>query len=172
MTKNDVRFIVNTGQAQTLFGTPFGNSGRNLAQDAMTSIANVEIFKKIKLSERVAFEVHATMLNAFNHANFSSIDPFLEDAGLSQQGTGFGDPTLTNAPGRKIWSNRVDLLNEIAAGLRCFRTMEETSKIHYTATPCGPAMYLLQLQLVERLTRGVPGRPWSRTTFKFLIEVC
>jgi hypothetical protein len=103
VTKNDVRFIVNSGQAQTLFGTPFGNSGRNVAQDAITNIANVEIFKKIKLSERVAFEVHATMLNAFNHANFSSIDPFLEDAGLSQQGRGFGDPTLTNAPGRKIF---------------------------------------------------------------------
>lgn len=103
VTKNDVRVIVNSGQAQTLFGTPFGTAGRNLSQDAITNIANIGIFKKVKLSERAAFEFHATMLNAFNHANFSSVDPFLEDAGLSQQGTGFGNPALTNAPGRKIF---------------------------------------------------------------------
>jgi hypothetical protein len=102
VTKNDVRFIVNSGQAQTLFGTPFGTAGRNVAQDAITNIANFGVFKKIKLSERAAFEFHATMINAFNHPNFLSVDPFLEDAGLAQQGTGFGDPTLTNSVQRRI----------------------------------------------------------------------
>jgi hypothetical protein len=103
VTKNDVRFIINSGQAQTLFGTPFGNTGRNVAQDAITNIVNLGVFKKIKLSERAAFEFHATMLNAFNHPNFLSVDPFLEDAGLSGQGTGFGNPSLTNTVRRRIF---------------------------------------------------------------------
>jgi len=29
------------------------------------------------------------MVNAFNHFNFASVDPFIEDAGLNLQGTGF-----------------------------------------------------------------------------------
>jgi len=51
-----------------------------------------------------------TMLNAFNHPNFSTIDPFLDDAGLVDEGTGFGVPSLTSGglvnavgnPGRSI----------------------------------------------------------------------
>ena len=42
------------------------------------------------------------MINAFNHPNFASVDPFVEDAGLALQGTGFGDPTLSNTPQRRI----------------------------------------------------------------------
>jgi hypothetical protein len=102
VTKNDVRYILNTFTAQQLFGTPYGNSARNVGQDAITNIANVGVFKKIKLSERAAFEFRATMINAFNHPNFQSVDPFLEDAGLTQQGTGFGDTTLTNSVQRRI----------------------------------------------------------------------
>jgi hypothetical protein len=102
VTKNDVRVIVNSGQAQTLFGTPYGNTPRNVAQDAITNIVNMGVIKKIKLSEKASFEFRATMLNAFNHSAFASVDPFLEDAGLSQQGTGFGDPTLSNTPQRRI----------------------------------------------------------------------
>ncbi|HEV3316155.1 MAG TPA: TonB-dependent receptor [Candidatus Angelobacter sp.] len=102
VTKNDVRYILNSFTAQQLFGTPFGNSGRNVAQDALTNIVNFGVFKRIKLSERAAFEFHATMINAFNHPNFQSVDPFLEDTGLTQQGTGFADPTLTNSVQRRI----------------------------------------------------------------------
>jgi hypothetical protein len=102
VTKNDVRFIMNSGQSQTLFGTPFGNTSRNVAQDALTNVVNFAVLKKFKLSERTSFEFRATMLNAFNHPNFGSVDPFMEDAGLSQQGTGFGDPTLTGSLQRRI----------------------------------------------------------------------
>jgi hypothetical protein len=42
------------------------------------------------------------MLNVFNHFNFNSVDPFVEDAGLATQGTGFGDPSVTGAAGRRI----------------------------------------------------------------------
>src|SRR5258708_9960159 len=89
--------MLNGGTAETIFGTPFGNVPRNLSQDAISNIANVSIGKRIKLSERSSFEFRTSFVNVFNHPNFASIDPFLEDAGAARApGTGFGDPTLTN----------------------------------------------------------------------------
>jgi hypothetical protein len=102
-TKNDVRFIANGQQAATLFGTPFGNTPRNNLQDAITNVGNVSIFKKIRFTERTSFEFHASMLNVFNHFNFSSVDPFIDDAGLHTSFTGFGDPSTTGGTGRKIF---------------------------------------------------------------------
>jgi hypothetical protein len=102
VTKDQVRFIANTGIAQTVFGTPFGNTPRNVVQDAMTNIANFSVYKSVKLGERANFEFRTSFLNAFNHPNFASIDPFMEDAGFQLQGTGFGDPTLTNSTPRTI----------------------------------------------------------------------
>ena len=96
-TQNAVRFIANTGIAQTVFGTPFGNAPRNSLQDAITNTANASIFKRFKFSERASFEFHATALNVFNHMNFQSVDPFIDDAGLHQPGTGFGIPSLTDS---------------------------------------------------------------------------
>ena len=103
VTPNDVRYITNGGAAQSVFGTPFGNVARNIEQDAISNIANVSVFKNVKLSEHVNFEFHTTALNVFNHPNFLSIDPFLEDAGLpAGPFTGFGDPTVTNSIPRKL----------------------------------------------------------------------
>ena len=107
VTKNDVRFIVNASQAQLLFGTPFGNANRNIVQDAISNIGNFSVYKKIKLTERTSLEFHTTMLNVFNHFNFSSVDPFVEDAGLHTSFTGFGDPSTTGGfaqgVGRRIF---------------------------------------------------------------------
>jgi hypothetical protein len=103
LTKNDVRFIVNSGTAQNVFGTPFGNVPRNSLRDAIQNVANFSISKRIKLGERAAFELHATALNVFNHYNFSSIDPFIDDAGLTGFNLGFANPALTDAPGRKLF---------------------------------------------------------------------
>jgi len=41
-------------------------------------------------------------LNVFNHFNFTSVDPFVEDAGSRSSFNGFGDPSLTNGAGRKV----------------------------------------------------------------------
>jgi Carboxypeptidase regulatory-like domain len=95
VTNNQVRFIINGGEAQTIFGTPFGNSPRNPVQDAMQAIGNASIYKNIKLGEHIAFEFHTSFINVFNQTNFSSVDPILEDAGLTGSFTGFGDVTQT-----------------------------------------------------------------------------
>ncbi len=95
VNKNQVRFIMNGSEAQSIFGTPFGNSPRNPVQDAKTTIGNASIYKNIKLGEHASFEFHTSFLNVFNQSNFSSVDPILEDAGLTGAFNGFGDPTQT-----------------------------------------------------------------------------
>jgi hypothetical protein len=111
VTTKDVRFIANTPTANTVFNSPFGNVGRNTLRDAWSNIANLQFFKTVKVKESLKVQFHMSMLNAFNHPNFSSVDPFLDDAGLSSEGSGFGIPALTSgglqngivgAPGRKI----------------------------------------------------------------------
>jgi len=111
VTNKDVRYIANTPTANSVFGSPFGSVGRNTARDAWSNIANIQFFKTIKVRENFKVQWHMSMLNAFNHPNFFSVDPFLDDAGLSGEGTGFGVPAFTSGglqngtvgtPGRKI----------------------------------------------------------------------
>jgi len=111
VTNKDVRFIANTPTANTVFNTPFGNVARNSLRDAWTNIGNFQLFKTVKVKENFKVQFHMSMLNVFNHPNFSSVDPFLDDAGLASEGTGFAVPALTSGglqngtvgnPGRKI----------------------------------------------------------------------
>jgi len=48
-------------------------------------------------------QFHTTMTNAFNHPNFGSIDPFIDDAGLQFDGTGFGNLQVQPASSRLIY---------------------------------------------------------------------
>lgn len=109
VTKDQVRYIANGGTAASVFGTPFGNVGRNSVQDARQNIANASVFKRVKITERSSFEFHASALNIFNHANFTSVDPFIEDASLASFFTGFADPSVTNTsfPGSQGFSRRI-----------------------------------------------------------------
>jgi hypothetical protein len=110
VTNKDVRYIVNGQVANAQFGTPFGNVARNTVRDAKTNIFNFSLFKTVKVRENFKVRWHMTLVNAFNHPNFSSIDPFVDDAGLASEGTGFGVPSLTSggigaavgSPGRAI----------------------------------------------------------------------
>jgi len=108
--QNAVRYIINASTAQSIFGTPFG-SRRNLSQDAVTNIANLAVFKNVKMNERASLEFNATFQNVFNHPNFQSIDPNIEDAGLtrSQQApfVGFADPSVTNDVVGNALGNRI-----------------------------------------------------------------
>jgi hypothetical protein len=96
VTNNQVRFIVNGGTAQSVFGTPFGNMPRNIVQDARTNIGNLAVAKNFKIKERASFEFRATCVNVLNHPNFASIDPFVEDAGNFGPFNGFGNPKVSN----------------------------------------------------------------------------
>ena len=106
VTNKDVRFIANTPVATTVFNSPFGNAARNSLRDAGTNTGNFSLYKNFKVKERLDVIFHTTMTNVFNHPNFGSvgggIDPFIDDAGLKQEFTGFGDPTLQNGGFRSI----------------------------------------------------------------------
>ncbi len=102
VTKSQVRYIVNAATSQGIFGTPFGNVPRNAARDFWTNVGNASIYKTTRLSEHVRAEWHVTMNNVFNHRSFGSVDPYIDDAGLQQEYTGFGDPSLTNGGARTI----------------------------------------------------------------------
>jgi carboxypeptidase family protein len=106
ITNNDVKYIINMHTAQTVFGTPFGNVARNSEVDAPSNRLDLTVRKNWKLGERVNFETHITATNALNHFNYSSIDPNMEDAGLSQIaslfGAGFNKPAQTSANGRVV----------------------------------------------------------------------
>jgi len=97
VSKDQVRLIVNARVAQSVFGTPFGNTPRNLQADAISNVANFSLIKRFKFKERASFEFRMTMENVLNHQNFLSIDPTIENAGLHSQGTGFGDPSVTDS---------------------------------------------------------------------------
>jgi hypothetical protein len=103
VTNNAVRFIVNARFAQQVFGTPFGTSPRNALTDAPSNIANMSLIKGIKLGERSNFELRLTANNVFNHFNFASVDPFLDDAGKNTFGSQFANPATTGANGRSIF---------------------------------------------------------------------
>jgi len=110
VSNKQVRFIANGFEADQVFGTPFGNVARNTLSDAKTNIANITFFKTVKVRENFKVQFHMTMLNAFNHPNFSSVDPDIEDAGNTGEFNGFANPSLTSggiqsavgAPGRSI----------------------------------------------------------------------
>lgn len=93
-TPDAVRFIVNAPTANGIFGTPFGNAGRNSLRNYHSNIANFALYKRTKLSERFMVEWHMSMVNVFNHPNFYSIDPWIDDAGLKDEESGFADPRL------------------------------------------------------------------------------
>ena len=106
VANNAVRFIANTALADQTFGTPFGNAGRNILRDFHTNNVNLAIFKTVNLSERFRFQFHADFLNAFNHPNygaaFPGIDPFIDDAGIASEFTGFANPYVLDGGIRSI----------------------------------------------------------------------
>jgi Carboxypeptidase regulatory-like domain len=87
-------YIVNGGTADAYYNTPWGTANRNSLRDAKTNSGNFSIQKDTRISERFKVRFDVNFLNVFNHPNFSSVDPFLDDAGLTSEETGFALPSL------------------------------------------------------------------------------
>jgi hypothetical protein len=102
VAKDQVRFIANTMTAVGFFGSPFGNVGRNTLRDGHIDLLNFSAFKITKLSEGLTLQFHADFLNALNHPNYSSVDPFIDDAGRAAEATGFANPHLFGFSHRAI----------------------------------------------------------------------
>jgi hypothetical protein len=101
--KNQVRFIANTRTADQIFGSPFGDVGRNTLRTSKTNVLNLSIFKVTNISEKFSLQFHVDFLNAFNHPNFASIDPFIDNAGRFGEGLGFANPKVEGSGSRSIW---------------------------------------------------------------------
>lgn len=108
VTNSQVRYIANTGIAETVFQTPFGNTPRNIGRDAPLNYLNASLTKSIKFNERASFEFRFTALNALNHSNFATVDPNLETAGTGNFGNAFAVPQLTgnSIPGSNLAASR------------------------------------------------------------------
>jgi len=102
VSNTNVRYILNSSYSQQAFGVPWGNVGRNDARDFWTNTANFTVTKNLKLHNNLNALVRANFSNLFNHPNYQSIDPYLDDAGFYSAYTGFGDPTVTPANVRQI----------------------------------------------------------------------
>jgi hypothetical protein len=102
VAKDQVRFIANTPTAVAFFGSPFGNVGRNTLRDGHINLLNFSAFKVTKLSESLTLQLHTDFLNALNHPNYASVDPFIDDAGRAAEATGFANPHLFGFSHRTI----------------------------------------------------------------------
>jgi Carboxypeptidase regulatory-like domain len=107
VTKSAVRFIANGFQADQIFGTPFGNVARNSLRGNKINNVDLSVFKVIKFWERVNLQLHLDGTNVFNHVQPNNVDPFIDDAGLASEGTGFANPLLFAGPNRTV---RIGLL--------------------------------------------------------------
>jgi hypothetical protein len=103
VTKSQVRFIANGAEADSIFGTPFGNAGRNSLREYWTNTGNFTLFKNIKFWERVNLQWHMSMINVFNHPNYTGINPFIENGGNPGFFTGFANPYLQSGGNRTIY---------------------------------------------------------------------
>ena len=103
VSKNQVRYIGNGFFSDQAFNSPFGTVARNVGRDYWTNSGNFGLYKNIKFTERNYVQFHMTMLNVFNHPNFASVDANIEDAGLMNEGVGFGTPNLTGGGSRTIY---------------------------------------------------------------------
>jgi hypothetical protein len=103
-----VRYIANGLEADTIFGTPFGNAARNSLRAWKTNNVNLSLIKNIKFWERVNLQLHLDAQNALNHLQPNEgIDAFIDDAGLASLGTGFANTAVQTSPARVI---RIGLL--------------------------------------------------------------
>jgi outer membrane receptor protein involved in Fe transport len=90
VSPNDVRFIVNLPNSARIFGTPFGNSGRNVLRGPALNQLNASLFKNIKINERLSLQLRGEAYNVLNHPNPGYgvnaagylPDFFVEDAGV------------------------------------------------------------------------------------------
>jgi hypothetical protein len=100
VTPGQVRLIANGAEADSIYGTPFGNVGRNSIRDFHTNNANFTLFKNIKFWERATLQWHMTADNVFNHPQYGTngfgISPEVEFAGVPGAYTTFGVPQVTS----------------------------------------------------------------------------
>jgi hypothetical protein len=102
VSANQARFLVNGAYADSVYGEPWGTATRNSLRDAIINQSSFQVTKETNVTERVRIQYWTAFQNVFNHPNFSSVDPFIEDSGETSEGVGFATPSLTSGGNRLI----------------------------------------------------------------------
>jgi len=64
---NGTHFIINNPTAASIFGTPFSPLRRNTERGQAISTVNLAVFKNVRVSEHVTFQLQGEAFNLFNH---------------------------------------------------------------------------------------------------------
>jgi hypothetical protein len=67
VSANDVRYIFNGPGAARRFGNPYGDVPRNSERGPALNQLNLGVFKNLRITERVRFQLRLEMFNALNH---------------------------------------------------------------------------------------------------------
>lgn len=104
---NDFGMFTNFGipleelEAFNMFGSPYGDVGRNTFLGESFATANLSLFKTTNITENTKIEFRAEAFNIFNHRNFGVPDPITEDASKEFGGT-YGNPGFNNGGSRTL----------------------------------------------------------------------
>lgn len=104
VSTSDVRYIFNGPGAARIFGTPFGNTPRNIERGPKLNQLNMGIFKNTNIGERVKLQLRFEAFNILNRPNAGfgvaagSTLPgtFLEDVGAGVSFADFGEIELSS----------------------------------------------------------------------------
>ncbi|HVF89967.1 MAG TPA: hypothetical protein VNH22_07860, partial [Blastocatellia bacterium] len=88
--------------AVQLFKTPYGDVGRNTFLGEPFYLANVSLFKNLKLTENKSLEFRVEAFNVLNHRNFGVPDPLVEDAFNGFAVSTFQNPGQNNGGSRTM----------------------------------------------------------------------
>ena len=67
LAMDQAHFIVNNIAAEQFFGTPFSPLSRNTERGQAISTVNLAVFKNVKISEHLTFQLQGEAFNLFNH---------------------------------------------------------------------------------------------------------
>ncbi|HKY06215.1 MAG TPA: hypothetical protein VJQ56_15065, partial [Blastocatellia bacterium] len=89
-------------EAFNLFGTPYGDVGRNTLFGEAFYLVNASVFKNLKLSESKSLEFRVEAFNVFNRRNFGVPDPITEDAFNGLTVSTYNNPGFNNGGNRTM----------------------------------------------------------------------
>ncbi|HYP28972.1 MAG TPA: hypothetical protein VE262_19830, partial [Blastocatellia bacterium] len=84
------------------FGTPFGDMGRNTFFGEPFYLANMSVFKNLKLTENKSLEFRVEAFNILNRRNFGVPDPITEDAHNGFVVSSYNNPGFNNGGNRTM----------------------------------------------------------------------